>query len=87
MIILLHKNFKKKYKKLSKSNREKFKERVGLFLHDSSHSQLNDHSLHGEYSHQRSFNVTGDLRVLYERVQKETVLFIDIDTHSNLYGR
>lgn len=87
MIILLHKNFKKKYKKLSKNAQEKFKERRNLFLRDHLHRQLNDHSLHGAYSNLRSFNVTGDLRVLYEYVQKDTVLFIDIDTHSNLYEK
>lgn len=86
MIILLRKNFKKKYKKLSKNIQEKFKERRNLFLRNPSHPQLNDHPLHGEHSHQRSFNVTGDLRVLYEYVQKDIVLFIDIDTHSKLYG-
>lgn len=87
MIILLHKNFKKKYKKLSKDIQEKFKERRNLFFRNPSHPQLNDHPLHGERSRQRSFNVTGDLRVVYEYVQRDTVLFIDIDTHSNLYGR
>ena len=54
-------------------------------MRNTSNPLLRDHPLHGAYSHLRSFNVTGDIRVLYEYVQKDTVLFIDIDTHSNLY--
>ena len=85
MIILLHKNFKKKYQKLSKNKQEKFKEKRNLFLNNPFHPQLSNHSLRGEHSHLRSFNVSGDLRVLYEQARQDAVLFIDIDTHSNLY--
>jgi mRNA-degrading endonuclease YafQ of YafQ-DinJ toxin-antitoxin module len=41
--------------------------------------------LHGEYSGYRSINITGDLRVIYEPLGKNTVQFVIIDTHSNLY--
>jgi len=86
MTILLHKKFKKKYKKLPRGEQNKFKEKRDLFLRDSSHPQLNNHSLHGKLSHYRSFNVTGDIRVLYEQVEEDTVIFVDIDTHSNFYS-
>ncbi len=86
MIIVLHKNFKKKYKKLPKVKQKKFKERRNLFLREPSHPQLNDHALHGDLFRYRSFNVTGDLRVYYEQIEEDVVLFTDIDTHSNLYS-
>lgn len=86
MIIILHKNFKKKYKKLLKGEQNKFKERRNLFLREPSHPQLNDHALHGDLSNYRSFSITGDLRVYYEQVEEGVVLFTDIDTHSNLYS-
>ena len=46
---------------------------------------LNNHALKGKYQGYRSINVTGTLRVLYKS-EGETVIFITIDAHSNLYG-
>jgi len=33
----------------------------------------------------RSINITGDLRVIYKKT-KQSVVFVTIGTHSNLYG-
>lgn len=85
MIVLLHKNFKKQYKKLRSSEKEKFKERRNLFVLDQFSSILNNHALHGEYAGYRSINITGDLRVFYEPKDKDVVQFLIIDTHSNLF--
>ncbi|OGZ22599.1 MAG: hypothetical protein A3A08_02335 [Candidatus Nealsonbacteria bacterium RIFCSPLOWO2_01_FULL_41_9] len=85
MKIFLHKNFSKKYAKLRQSEKEKFKERRDLFLEDPYDSLLNNHALTGKYTGSHSINVTGDLRVIYDIINKDSVLFIDIDTHSNLY--
>ena len=49
------------------------------------HPILNNHALSGEYEGYRSINITGDLRVLYRR-EGEVVIFVTIDSHSNLYG-
>ena len=46
---------------------------------------LDNHPLHGEYLGYRSINVGGDLRVIYEELDRSTAQFILIDTHSNLY--
>jgi addiction module RelE/StbE family toxin len=86
MRIFLHKNFKKKYKNLRPSEKERFKERRDLFIQNPFSQILNNHQLRGEYKGYRSINITGDLRVLYEPLDDETVLFITIDTHSNLYS-
>ncbi|MEK7152252.1 MAG: type II toxin-antitoxin system mRNA interferase toxin, RelE/StbE family [Patescibacteria group bacterium] len=85
MRIIYSKQFRKNFQKLRSGEKKKFAERVDIFMRNTSNPLLRDHPLHGAYSHLRSFNVTGDIRVLYEYVQKDTVLFIDIDTHSNLY--
>lgn len=85
MIIVYSKNFKKKFKKLKEAERKKFEERVEIFIKNAFDPILNDHALHGKLSSYRSINITGDIRVLYEHVRKDTVLFIEIDTHSNLY--
>lgn len=61
-------------------------ERTALFIENSRNPILNDHALTGEREGQRSFNVTGDWRLVYEPVAPNVSLFIDIDTHHNLYG-
>ncbi|MEK7175340.1 MAG: type II toxin-antitoxin system mRNA interferase toxin, RelE/StbE family [Patescibacteria group bacterium] len=85
MKIFLHRNFKKRYKNLNLNEKEKFEHRRNLFLQNPFDQILNNHSLGGNYKGYRSINITGDLRVIYEPLDKETVLFIKIDTHSNLY--
>ena len=86
MLILLHKNFKKKYKKLRKGQQIKFKKQRNLFLENPFHTILNNHPLQGVYAGYRSIDITGDLRVHYEPIDKNTVLFITIGTHHELYG-
>jgi addiction module RelE/StbE family toxin len=85
MKIFLHKNFKKKYKNLRLSEKEKFKRRRSLFLENPFNSVLNNHPLGGKYKGYRSINITGDLRIIYKPLGSDAALFITIDTHSNLY--
>lgn len=79
-----HRSFKKDYKKLPVNIRSHFEERLVLFLHDPFHPLLNNHPLHGEWEGHRSLNITGDLRAIF-RIERETVIFVAIDTHTNLY--
>lgn len=85
MKIYFHKNFTKKYAKLRLGEKKKFKERQALFLQDPFHPLLNNHALTGKYMGSRNINISGDLRAVYDVIDKDTVLFVDIDTHSNLY--
>ena len=86
MRIVLHRNFEKKFIKLSSKLKESFSERRNLFLADSFHPILNNHPLTGDRLGQWSINVTGYWRAVYVFEDKNTIVFIDIDTHSNLYG-
>ena len=85
MKALFHKFFQKKLKKRTNKERSQFKARLELFLIDSNNSVLNNHALHGKYANCRSINVTGDLRAVYTLQGKDTILFVDIDNHPNLY--
>ena len=78
------KSFKKEYKKLGISLQERFDERFSLFVSESTHSLLNNHSLRGAYEGCRSINITGDIRAIYY-MDDLTVIFIRIGTHSELY--
>jgi addiction module RelE/StbE family toxin len=85
MQIELHKNFLKSYSKLPKKIQEKFKERRNLFIENSFNPLLNNHSVEKTYPNLRSINITGDYRVLFEVKDKDTVIFMKIGTHPELY--
>ncbi|PIR44423.1 MAG: hypothetical protein COV10_04770 [Candidatus Vogelbacteria bacterium CG10_big_fil_rev_8_21_14_0_10_51_16] len=78
--------FDKQYKKLPAPLRLKFKERRDIFLEDPLSPILNKHKLHGEYGGLFGINVTGDYRAVYRNIDEETIEFIAIGTHHQLYG-
>lgn len=86
MIIRSHRNFKKQLDKLTKSQKEKFKERSNIFIRDEFHPVLNNHALKGEYEGCRSINIGGDLRAIFIKNSEEDVVFVKIGSHSKLYG-
>lgn len=86
MIIDFHKNFKKDLKKLPQDCKEKLYERINIFSQDPFNSVLNNHQLHGKLKGKRSINITGDIRAVYEQVDKNSVSFIIIGNHNNLYN-
>lgn len=85
MKITLHKNFEKPYAKLSPTIKEKFKEKKDLFVTDPYNPILNNHSVGKAYPGCRSINITGDYRAIF-RQNDYLVEFINIGTHSQLYG-
>lgn len=86
MKITLSKNFLKKYDRLRVGEKRKFKERRSIFLNDSKNPILNNHALHGKYIGYRSISITGNIRVIYKFLSKDTVIFSEIGTHSKLYS-
>ena len=86
MKIIVHKRFEKQYAKLRPSEKEKFKTRRNAFLRDPFDPVLNNHALEGKYAGCRSINISGDLRTVYMRIDNNTVLFVTIGSHSQLYG-
>lgn len=85
MRIRFHGNFENQYKKLKTGEKGKTQERLELFLKDAFHPILNNHSLKGKYLDYRSINITGDLRAIYKFIDNDNVIFVAIDSHSNLY--
>ncbi len=84
--VITTKNFDKSFKKKDKFIQNKARERTKLFREDPFNILLNNHSLVGEYENRRSFNVTGDYRIMFYYFDKNTVVFTDIGTHPELYG-
>ena len=77
--------FSKKYKKLIAKDKSKVEERLRLFAEDEFHPLLSNHKLHGEYANCRSINITGDIRIVYEKLSTQKYYLRAIGTHSELY--
>jgi len=86
MTIQFSARFKKQYKKLSKKIQDQFDDRLQLFISDPLNPRLRIHPLKGKFLGYWSMNVSGDLRVIYQRIGNELVIFVLIGTHSELYG-
>lgn len=87
MEAFLHRSFIKKFKKLRPEIRQKFQERKRIFLDNPRNPLLYNHALGGDRLGQWSINVTGDYRALYKFLDERVIIFIDIDTHPNLYKK
>jgi len=83
--VITTKNFDKSFKKKDKFVQDKARERIKLFRQDPFNILLNNHTLIGEHKDKRSFNVTGDYRIIFCYTNENTVAFLDIGTHSELY--
>jgi len=70
---------------LKLSEQKKVQQRLRLFIEDPKNPILNNHELKGKYSGYRSINITGDLRALYQTIDKNATFFITIGTHGHLY--
>lgn len=78
MNYIVSRKFKKSFDKLPKTVKEQF-------IESPSHPILHNHYLSGKYSDCKSFNVNGDVRVVFSYINKNTIHLIDIGTHSQLY--
>ncbi|MCX6751334.1 MAG: type II toxin-antitoxin system mRNA interferase toxin, RelE/StbE family [Candidatus Nomurabacteria bacterium] len=83
--VVYTKDFYKSLKKKDKFIQEKARERIKLFREDPFNFLLKNHALIGEYENRRSFNVTGDYRILFYNLNENTVVLVDIGTHPELY--
>lgn len=78
--------FFKQLKKLRSSERDQFIARLELWQRDPRAKELHTHALTGKYRGAQSINVTGDIRAVFIYLDDETVKFVLIGSHSQLYG-
>ncbi len=85
MRIAKSKRFDRQYNKLSQKIRSQFAERLKLYIEDKNHPLLNVHSLKGKYIGLWSFNVTADIRVIFDESYEDVLILVAIGSHSELY--
>ena len=76
--------FRRQWKRLSKKVRDEAASRLEILQMNEFDTFLNNHKLSGKYAEHRSINVTGDTRIMYQRVFDDFFL-AGIGTHSELY--
>lgn len=87
MNIVTTKKFDKKIKKQTKKIQIEFKKRIKIFMIDINNSVLNTHKLSGgNLKGLWSFNLSGDVRVVFDKNQKNIIILVDIGSHSDLYS-
>ena len=86
MNVVYSRAFEKELRKNSRKLREKVYERQRLWIANPRNPLLDDHGLNPPYSGCRSFNVSGDLRVIYRNESDGAALFLRFGTHHELYG-
>ena len=84
MDVYLHRSFLKKFKKLPPKIKDRFEERLNLFLTNPTDVVLNNHTVERAFPDCRSINITGDYRAIF-KLEGDTAIFITIGTHPELY--
>lgn len=87
MVIIRDRVFIRQMKKLPGHLRRQIFERVQLHTKDNANPLLNDHKLGPPFESYRSINITGDYRLVYKRIEKDTYYLRTIGTHHQLYGK
>jgi len=88
MKILVHNTFDKHFRKRILPDTKlvtRFNERVSIFTASPLDPLLKDHALIGTHRDHRAFSITGDIRIIYEQIDENTVRFLDIGTHNQVY--
>ena len=85
MIITTSKKFDKQFKKQPKNIRDEFQVRIDVFADDINSRILNIHKLSGKLKDLWSFNVSGDIRVIFDKSKKDYIILVAIGSHSELY--
>ncbi|MCL5782094.1 MAG: type II toxin-antitoxin system mRNA interferase toxin, RelE/StbE family [Patescibacteria group bacterium] len=85
MTIVTSNRFDKAVNKLPPKVVAMLKMRVQLFMINPFSVELNNHQLHGYLRNYKSINITGDYRLIYEQYDDDTVRFINIGRHRELY--
>lgn len=80
-----HKKFRRDYKKMPAKIRGLFKERLAIFREQPFHPLLKNHTLRRELKDYWAFSVTGDIRVIYEYLDKNTIALVRIGSHNQVY--
>ena len=87
MQIVFHRNFEKRFKKLSPQIKKKATAVIKKFKKNPFDRSLKNHPLKGKLSDKRAISVTDDIRIVFEEYDSYIlILILDIGTHPQVYS-
>jgi addiction module RelE/StbE family toxin len=78
--------FNMRLKAAPREIRSAFFDTLQLVIDDPANPFLRDHPLKEKFAGLRSIDVTADWRALYKTEQGDTITFVELGTHDELYG-
>lgn len=81
-------DFKKSYRKKTNNYpqlKNKFWERIELFLNDPFNPILRTHKLSGKLKGSWAFSINNEHRVIFEFISNNKIMFIDFGTRDEVY--
>jgi len=86
MELRFHRDFVKKFKKLSPKLKSKTISSIEKFSKNPFDSSLKNHALKGRLLGKRAFSVSGDCRIIFEEINNYVlVIMLDIGNHNQVY--
>lgn len=86
MQIKFHRNFEKRFKKLSDKFKKKTIAAIRRFEKNPFDPVLKNHALTGNLIGKRAFSIAGDMRIIFEEFDNYVlVIMLDIGTHNQVY--
>jgi addiction module RelE/StbE family toxin len=85
MKIDFSKGFNKQFEKLPQKRQEKARAAIALYLQNPKASSLRLHDLQGKWPGHHSLSAGGDLHIHFKMIDQNTLLFVAIGSHSQLY--
>ena len=79
------KSFNKQFAKLALKKQERARAAIELYVCDASDPKLRLHALVGTWQGHYSISAGGDLRLHLKIIDNNTILFVAIGNHSQLY--
>lgn len=86
MQIDFHRHYIKRWNKLTLREQERVTAAIELFLVNPTDPKLRLHQLKGKYYPQFSISAGGDLRAHFLQLTADSILFMLVGTHAQLYG-
>jgi len=83
--VLLTNRFHKNLKKISKTHHAMFKKKFELFRNNPNDASLRTHQLSGRMKKYFAFSVDYSLRVVFQKVDAKTILFVSLGSHDDVY--
>lgn len=75
--------FKRSFKKMPRSIKESFDNKIKLFIKHPFHPKLETHKLHGKLAPYYAFYLRDGYRVLFDFLNDNNVLLINVGSHND----